>query len=265
MVGKISSRNGIVSGGIFLSLFAMFSLLSAPVIYAAVGDCPDANLSFDKSSYNAGERVTLNGSNGSGTWTLCIYQGTERIAVTVNSTDDQLSVNLPDNYTGQELTGVIRPNGICSNDLGSANNCRVMANDSGADEPAAGGNEAGGGGADTGGGATNDVGGGSLNGDAGATPRVAGSSETVSTNIENPLETDDFTELLGNFLEWLLGIVGSIALLMLIYGGVVYMSANGDPQKAETGKRIVIWTIGGLMIVLLSYSILSTVEEIFVN
>ncbi len=101
--------------------------------------------------------------------------------------------------------------------------------------------------------------------EGGGMTKAAGASGTPSTNIENPLETDDFTQLLGNFLEWLLGIVGSIALLMLIYGGVVYMSSNGDPQKAETGKRIVMWTLGGLMIVLLSYSILSTVEDIFIN
>jgi hypothetical protein len=263
MVGKSSSKSRILSGVVFSSLFAVFGLSFVPAANAAVGDCQDANLSFDKTSYKAGDRVTLNGSNSGGTWTLCIYEGNERIAVTVNSTDDQLSVNLPDTYMGEELTGVIRPNGVCGNDLDSASNCRVTANDNGAEEPVAGGNEDSGD-ADTGG-ATNNVGGGSLNGEAGGATKAAGSSETVSVNVDNPLETDDFTELLGNFLEWLLGIVGSIALLMLIYGGVVYMSANGDPQKAETGKRIVIWTIGGLMIVLLSYSILSTVEDIFVN
>lgn len=252
MVCKIGSKIGFLSG-IAVSVLAL-SAFSLPAAHAAVGDCPDASLSFSQSSYRAGDRVTLNGSNSTGTWTLCIYKENERIAVTVNSTDDELSVNLPDNYTGERLTGVIKPDGVCGNDLGTASNCRVTANDSGAEEQAApeGGEEAGA--AD------------SENApEGGGMTKAAGASGTPSTNIENPLETDDFTQLLGNFLEWLLGIVGSIALLMLIYGGVVYMSSNGDPQKAETGKRIVMWTLGGLMIVLLSYSILSTVEDIFIN
>jgi|GEM_PF-2301946 hypothetical protein len=264
MVDKIGLRNRIATGSIFLFLFATFNLLTVRGVFAAVGDCQDANLSFSQSTYKAGDRVTLNGSNASGTWTLCIYQGNERIAVTTNSTDNELSVNLPEDYTGEELTGVIRPNGICGNDLDSANNCRVTANDDGIDGDAAQTND----GQTDSGGVTNDIGGGSYNGGGGGggvATKAANSSDLPSTNVENPLKTDDFTQLVGGFLNWLLGIAGSIALLILIYGGVVYISSAGDPQKAETGKRIVMWTLFGLIIVLVSYSIIVTIDEIFVS
>jgi len=98
-----------------------------------------------------------------------------------------------------------------------------------------------------------------------ATHSAAGSGETTTVTLVNPLDTDDFTELVTNFLQWLLGIAGGVALLMLIYGGVVYISSTGDQQKMESGKRIVTWTIFGLIIILVSFSILLEVEEIFVN
>lgn len=98
---------------------------------------------------------------------------------------------------------------------------------------------------------------------AATTPTSA--STFPSTTITNPLSTDDFTVLVTNFLQWLLGIAGSIALLMLIYGGVVFISSTGDQQKMESGKRIVTWTLFGLMIILVSFSIVQVVEKIFVT
>jgi len=96
-------------------------------------------------------------------------------------------------------------------------------------------------------------------------PNFLMAEAATTVTIENPLNTDDFTELVTNFLQWLLGIAGGVALLMLIYGGVVYISSTGDQQKMESGKRIVTWTIFGLIIILVSFSILLEVEEIFVN
>jgi len=90
-------------------------------------------------------------------------------------------------------------------------------------------------------------------------------SGTTTVTIVNPLETDDFTTLITNFLQWLLGIAGGVALLMLIYGGIIYITSTGDQQKMESGKRIVTWTIFGLIIILVSFSILQEVEKIFVT
>lgn len=90
-------------------------------------------------------------------------------------------------------------------------------------------------------------------------------SGTTTVRIDNPLETDDFTTLITNFLQWLLGIAGGVALLMLIYGGIIYITSTGDQQKMESGKRIVTWTIFGLIIILVSFSILQEVEKIFVT
>lgn len=93
----------------------------------------------------------------------------------------------------------------------------------------------------------------------------AADSTFPSTNITNPLSSDDFTTLITNFLQWLLGIAGGLALLMIIYGGVLYITSIGDQQKMETGKKVVTWTLFGLIIILASWSIIKVIDDIFVN
>jgi hypothetical protein len=95
------------------------------------------------------------------------------------------------------------------------------------------------------------------------TPTSSASGSLV--NIENPIGTDDFTELVTNLLGWLLGIAGALALLMFVWGGILYVTSAGDEQKAAKGKRIVTWTILGLIVILMSYSIIALIEDIFVN
>ena len=91
-------------------------------------------------------------------------------------------------------------------------------------------------------------------------PRAA---RATAVSIANPIETGDFTTLVQNVLSWLLSVVGGVALLFLIYGGLVYVTAIGDQQKAQQGKKIVTSTILGLIIVLMSYSILVVLDRIF--
>jgi hypothetical protein len=100
---------------------------------------------------------------------------------------------------------------------------------------------------------------------AGALVLAASPVHAGSVTIENPIQAEDFTTLVTNFLQWLLGIAGGVALLMLIYGGIMYITSAGDQQKAETGKKIVMYTLLGLLVVLLSFSIVKVMEDIFVN
>ena len=85
----------------------------------------------------------------------------------------------------------------------------------------------------------------------------------VPVTISNPITTSDFTEIIENTLLWALEVSGSIALLMLIVGGVMYITSAGDEQKVATAKKIFNFTIIGLILILLSYSIIKVVSDIF--
>ena len=55
-----------------------------------------------------------------------------------------------------------------------------------------------------------------------------------------------------NIIDWFLGIVGIIALIVIIIGGVQYMTSTGDPGKVKKAKDTILYGIIGLIIVALA-------------
>jgi hypothetical protein len=106
--------------------------------------------------------------------------------------------------------------------------------------------------------------GGDDKGNGGTTTNPSFTSGNMTTvDIPNLIGATSFTQLVQNILKWMLGMAGSVALLMLIYGGVIYITSTGDQTKAQQGKKIVTWTIAGLFVILMSYSFILVLDEIF--
>jgi fumarate reductase subunit D len=84
----------------------------------------------------------------------------------------------------------------------------------------------------------------------------------LDINLVNPLSTSDFNKLVGNTLQWVLSVAGSVALIMLIFGGVAYITAAGDEQRITMAKRTITWAILGLAVVLTSYAIIAVLNRI---
>ena len=83
-----------------------------------------------------------------------------------------------------------------------------------------------------------------------------------SALIENPLSFDTLVELLNKIMNfiWKLAIV--FAPIMLLVGGFYIMTAGGNPTNLEKGKKIMIYTVIGFAIVLLSRALVSLFKEI---
>ena len=59
--------------------------------------------------------------------------------------------------------------------------------------------------------------------------------------------------------RWVLGIVGSLALLMFIYGGLMFLISAGSSDRVSKAKLILIAAVAGLAIVFSSYLIIKFV------
>ena len=57
----------------------------------------------------------------------------------------------------------------------------------------------------------------------------------------------------------ILFIVGSIAVLMLIYGGVRYTISGGDEKAVTSAKNTILYAIVGIVVALLAYAIVNFV------
>jgi len=79
--------------------------------------------------------------------------------------------------------------------------------------------------------------------------------------LNNPLTgspgeiTGGVPALIGRVINAVLGIVGSLALLMFVYGGLLWMTAGGKEDKITQGKNVLIWATLGLVVIFSSYAI----------
>ncbi|MDP3997025.1 MAG: hypothetical protein Q8P73_00790 [bacterium] len=83
-----------------------------------------------------------------------------------------------------------------------------------------------------------------------------------SSGFTNPLGSVTKIELfLQNIINWLLGLVGLLALLALIWGGIMYVVSLGDDNRVQHAKKIIFWAIVGLIVIALSYTIIIELTE----
>ena len=74
----------------------------------------------------------------------------------------------------------------------------------------------------------------------------------ASTNLEPQV-------LIGKVINAALGVVGSLALVMFIYGGFTWMLAAGNAEAVKKGKDIIIWATIGLVIIFSAYALVKLV------
>jgi len=92
-----------------------------------------------------------------------------------------------------------------------------------------------------------------------APPSGAGGTTPSSQSVQlpNPLGTPNPTPqtLLGRIINAVLGITGSLALVMFIYGGTTWMLSAGNAEQVSKGKNIIIWATIGLVIIFSAYAL----------
>ncbi|MBI5732122.1 MAG: hypothetical protein HY982_02055 [Candidatus Magasanikbacteria bacterium] len=85
---------------------------------------------------------------------------------------------------------------------------------------------------------------------------VASPPEVVE--LVNPLgaQEPDVPFLLGwagKAIKGFIGLTGAIALLFFVYGGFLWLTSLGSPDKIKKGKDIFVWSVVGLIIIFSSY------------
>lgn len=70
-------------------------------------------------------------------------------------------------------------------------------------------------------------------------------------NSQNPIQ------LIGFVISLLLTVAGAIAVVFVIIGGFMYITAAGNEEQAEKGRKALTNAIIGIIIVILSYVIIN--------
>lgn len=94
---------------------------------------------------------------------------------------------------------------------------------------------------------------------------LIGTKDVNTVVLPNPLDPNNlqpnmtFNDLIGRIITGALGIVGSLTLLMFIYGGFLWLTSAGDGKKIQQGKDILLWSTVGLAIIFSSYALVKFV------
>jgi hypothetical protein len=74
------------------------------------------------------------------------------------------------------------------------------------------------------------------------------SSVAALTNNETSLKG-----LILTIVDYFLGFLGLLAVIMVIYGGVTYVSSAGNDEAVGKAKKIIMYALIGIVIIMLSF------------
>ena len=86
-------------------------------------------------------------------------------------------------------------------------------------------------------------------------------SQQPPVTLPNPLGpgVDNIPLLANRIIIGILGIVGAIALLAFIWGGLLWMTSAGNSERVEKGKQTLIYATLGLLVIFISYTVINFV------
>ena len=88
-------------------------------------------------------------------------------------------------------------------------------------------------------------------------------NEPVSALSEcNVEKTEGEKSLMSNvnmLINVFTSVMGFLAVAMIIYGGFMLLTAQGDPARIKRGKDVVLYSVIGLILVMLAYAIVNFV------
>ncbi len=70
------------------------------------------------------------------------------------------------------------------------------------------------------------------------------------------------SQIAMNVLNFLLGIFGTLAIIMLLIGGIMYMTSAGDDNRIEAGKKIFKYSVIGIVLALASLVIVQQIAKL---
>jgi len=85
----------------------------------------------------------------------------------------------------------------------------------------------------------------------------SGQGDTCQCRAQGICSLSEITQLAVNFIILILGISGSIALVMFVYGGFNWVFAQGRSEYIQTGKDTMKHAIIGLAIIFGAYAIIN--------
>ena len=91
-------------------------------------------------------------------------------------------------------------------------------------------------------------------------PCALNSSSAACKDLSKP---DGLSNTLKNATNTVLFIAGALAVIMIIYGGIRYITAHGDEKQVKVAKDTIVYSVAGLIIAILAYALVTFIFDRF--
>ncbi len=82
-----------------------------------------------------------------------------------------------------------------------------------------------------------------------------------NVELSNPLGESNPKVIIVRILRYSLGLIGVVALVMIIYGGFLMLTSGGNADTVKKAKSTIVWAAAGVAVVLGSWQILRFIFE----
>ncbi len=91
--------------------------------------------------------------------------------------------------------------------------------------------------------------------------RLQDEADATATGIgyQNVGTDTNIRDVIIKVINWVLGFLGIAAIVLVIYGGVLWMTSGGDNKRADKGKAVIKNAVIGLAIILAAYILVNFV------
>ena len=93
--------------------------------------------------------------------------------------------------------------------------------------------------------------------------KTAYAQDIAAIEKEKVAPYEDIGDILSAALQISLVIAGLIVLLMVIMGGIQYMTSGGDKEEAQAAQKRITAALVGLVIVVSAYALAVIIEKVF--
>ncbi len=90
---------------------------------------------------------------------------------------------------------------------------------------------------------------------------AAGSGGSIE--LPNPLGCDNVSCVVPKIINFILMLAAPLCAIMVLWGGFLLMTSEGDPEKVSTGRKTILYAGIGFVVILLANSVSGLLSNMF--
>lgn len=93
-------------------------------------------------------------------------------------------------------------------------------------------------------------------------PPAPGATQSFEFSLDNPLEADNFLELIDVLATWLFNLSIPVVVVMIVWSGIMFLTSRGDTTKVTKARQILLYAVVGFAIILIGKGFITLIESI---